>query len=125
MRNAKRRPLLLAPLFFLAACTTTEVDPPRAKAKPPPPQPQSPDEALLIYVAHQIELFKQDAGRLPVDLAELAKKTEGHEPYLEAAVDSKGTPITYMLTAKGYRLIGAGPDGVMNTPDDITWPSRP
>ncbi len=121
----KRRPLLLAPLLFLAACTTTEVDPPKPKPKPTPtpvPQPQTPDEALLIFIGHQVELFKRDVGRLPVDLAELAKKTEGHEPYLEAAVDSKGKPVTYLMTATGFKLIGAGPDGVMNTRDDVTWP---
>ena len=126
MRSPRGRRLLLAPFLFFAACTTTEVDPHKPKPVTPPPRAISPDQALLEIVAHEIDQFKADTGRLPVDLGELAKKPENtpgwHGPYLEAALDSQNRPITYMFTATSYKLIAVGPDGKPGTADDITWP---
>jgi hypothetical protein len=112
---------------LLAACVTTEVDPPKPRPKPAEPIPTDPAQALLDFVAHSVLLFKEDVGRLPVDLGELQTKpadTPGWRgPYVDGPpLDVWKRPITYLLTATGFKVISAGLDGEPGTRDDLTSP---
>jgi hypothetical protein len=111
----------------LFACTTTEVDAPKPRPPKPEPIPEKPDEALLAFIVHNIELFKQDVGRWPATLDELRTKPREAEnwrgPYLDGpAVDAWGRAVRYLFTATGYKVTSAGADGEFGTADDRTAP---
>ena len=73
------------------------------------------DQAVLIY---QIKV-----GRLPMSLRDFTKPmADDEEPLLRENMlnDAWGNPFEYKVDGKKYTIRSAGPDGQMNTEDDIT-----
>ena len=72
-------------------------------------------QAVLIY---QIKV-----GRLPMSLRDLTKGiNDDDEGLLKSndVIDAWGNPFEYKVDGKKYTIRSAGPDGQMNTEDDIT-----
>lgn len=67
-------------------------------------------------LARAIEFFVGSEGRLPEDLKELSRA----RILVGATTDGWGRTIKYeKLTDSGFRLTSPGPDGKLNTGDDI------
>lgn len=74
-------------------------------------------------IQQAIEVYRMRVGRgLPKTLEDLTKGINDDEPLLKAGSlnDAWGQPFEYKLEGKKYSIRSAGPDGQMNTEDDIT-----
>ncbi len=69
-----------------------------------------------------IQVYKIETGRLPKSLDDLTAGINDDEPLLKAGAlnDGWGTPFEYKAEGKKYTIRSAGPDGTMNTEDDLT-----
>ncbi len=78
--------------------------------------------AQLASIAAALDLYRMDAKRLPADLVELTRATERlPAPYLDRVPqDPWGGAFDYRPTGnRTYRLRSPGPDGRLDTPDDV------
>lgn len=92
-------------------------------------------EMELKEVGKALDSFRSDVGRYPTDeegLLALRDEPAGAEgwlgPYLpeglyveDKAVDTSGKPLIYEKLDDSYRLRAAGPDGEIDTVDDVVF----
>ena len=87
------------------------------------------DEARENTTKHSIgqittvcEVYRIKVGRYPRNLEDLTNGINDEEPLLKAGSlnDAWGIPFEYKSEGKKYTIRSAGPDGVMNTEDDLT-----
>jgi general secretion pathway protein G len=92
-------------------------------------------EMELKEVGKALESFKSDVGRYPTNeegLLALRDEPAGADgwlgPYLpeglyveDKAVDTSGKPLIYQELDDGYRLQAIGPDGEIDTGDDVVF----
>ncbi len=73
-------------------------------------------QQILTQNAGQLELYKKSHGKYPISLSEMSK-----DKYSIFPVDHFLKPFYYKASSDGqsYELRSLGPDGKLNTPDDI------
>ena len=73
-------------------------------------------------IDNAINLYKMQTDKLPKSLEDLTVGINDDEPLLEAGKlkDAWGQEFEYKVDGKKYTIRSAGPDGQMNTEDDIT-----
>lgn len=78
--------------------------------------------ASISTISTAAQAFEFRARRLPKSLDELTKGINDDVPLLKAGAlnDAWGVPFEYKLQGKMFEIRSAGPDGVMNTEDDLT-----
>ncbi len=77
----------------------------------------------IIAISQACDVYRMKTGRgYPKNLEDLTKGINDEEPLLKegALNDAWGQPFEYKLEGKRYTIRSAGPDGQMNTEDDIT-----
>ncbi len=69
-----------------------------------------------------VQAYKIEKDKLPQSLEDLTVGINDDEPLLEAGSlrDAWGQEFEYKVDGKKYTIRSAGPDGQMNTEDDIT-----
>lgn len=89
------------------------------------------DQALKLFALDHSGRYPTTAEGLGALVTAPAQSTRWRGPYLEALPqDAWGQPFTYQLQANRdgrshFTLRSAGPDGVAETPDDITNERQP
>ena len=76
----------------------------------------------IANIGTALQAFEVTAGKFPDSLDELTVATESRAALLKKdnLADSWGNPFQYKKTSKfEYEIRSAGPDGQMNTEDDI------
>lgn len=77
----------------------------------------------ITQIQQAIEIYRMRTGRgLPKTLDDLTRGINDEEPLLNAGAvnDAWGQPFEYKVEGKKFTIRSAGPDGQMNTEDDIT-----
>lgn len=89
---------------------------------PPAPEAQRTVRAQLAQIAAAIDLYRMENKKLPSALVELTRTTDGSpEPHLARVPrDPWNGEFDYAVTGRTYRLRSPGPDGRLDTSDDVT-----
>ncbi len=80
-------------------------------------------QTMLSQVDIAITVYQAKTGRLPNSLEALTVAFSDGSPALltpASVTDAWAHPLEYKKTGSKYTLRSAGPDGVMNTEDDLT-----
>jgi hypothetical protein len=80
------------------------------------PPPEERTRLIMEVVQLHATLFRERTGTFPERLDDLAAL--GLEPYL-GTTDAWGQPLVYTMEGGDSRIRSAGPDGELNTDDDI------
>jgi general secretion pathway protein G len=73
-------------------------------------------------ISQACDIYRMKTGRLPRNIEDLTNGINDEEPLLKAGAlnDAWGIPFEYKAEGKKYSIRSAGPDGAMNTEDDLT-----
>lgn len=92
-------------------------------AAPATPEAQRTVRAQLAQIAGAVESYRMENKKLPSALVELTRTTDGSpEPHLARVPrDPWNGEFDYTVTGRTYRLRSPGPDGRLDTSDDVTY----
>jgi len=114
-------------VVLLVGCQSRPASAPvRPERKPVDGTPRA-AEAMIVYVGFAFETYRAHCGKYPSSLAALFAKPAGvsddwRGPYLEGhapVLDPWGREFHYASDGASFKLVSAGPDGVIGTTDDI------
>jgi hypothetical protein len=71
----------------------------------------------LKVIEKAVLTYKEKSGRLPESMAALVKKSPVRKKW---KTDEWGKPYSFQVTNSTVTIVSCGPDGIMNTPDDLT-----
>ena len=73
-------------------------------------------------ISKACDIYRMKTGRLPRNIEDLTNGINDEKPLLKAGAlnDDWGIPFEYKTEGKKYSIRSAGPDGAMNTEDDLT-----
>lgn len=77
----------------------------------------------ILAIDQAVVLYNTKVGKMPKDLSDLTKGINDDDQGLLKAKDVNdawGNAFEYKVDGKKYTIRSAGPDGQMNTEDDIT-----
>ena len=105
-------------LVQLLAEVSTGATPTEAPAAP---EAQRAVRAQLASIAAAVDLYRMETKKLPSALVELTRTTDrSPEPYLaRVPKDPWNGEFDYAVTGRTYRLRSPGPDGRLDTSDDV------